>query len=71
MADLGAQFGQCALGDEVAVIDDTDALGHAFGDFEDVGRHDDGDAGRHFLFQHILHLSRRPRIETSRAARRG
>ena len=62
-ADAGAQFGQRAFGDQLAVIDDADALGHAFGHFEDVGGHDDGDTLAHLVEQHLLDLPGRAGVE--------
>ena len=59
----GAQFGQRALGDETAVIDDADPLGHAFGDLENVGGHDDGDAAADLFEQHLLDLPGRAGVE--------
>ena len=55
-ADAAAQFGERAFGDEPAVIDDADAFGHAFGHFENVGGHDDGDALLDLFEQHLLDL---------------
>ncbi len=63
-ADAGAQFGERAFGDEAAVIDHADSFGHALGDFEDVGGHDDGDA--------LLHLARAaPASPAGRSRHRG
>ena len=60
---LRPQFCQRALGDQPAGGDDADALGHALGDFEDVGGHDDRAARRDALEQHVLHLPRGAGIE--------
>ena len=46
------------------MIDDADALGHALGDLEDVGGHDDGDAVLDLVEQHILDLPGGTGIET-------
>ena len=43
-ADLGLQRGRGALGDDVAVVDDPDAVGEHVGLLEVLGRQEDGDA---------------------------
>ena len=61
---LLAQFGERALGDQPAVRDDADALGHPFGDFEDMRRHDRRCAPRaHAFQQHVLDLARGRGVE--------
>ena len=49
-----AQLGKVALGDQATVGEDADTLRHALGDYEDVGRHDDGAAGANARLQHVL-----------------
>ena len=44
---LPAEFGQRAFGDEAAVGDDADTLGHALGDLQNMRRHQHRGAGAH------------------------
>ena len=60
---LAVQLIERALGDEPAVRDDADAVGHALGDFQDVRGHDDGAASAYALAQHVLDLARGAGIE--------
>src|SRR5208282_1560442 len=60
---LAAQLLERAFGDEPAVGDDADAVGHAFGDFENMRGHDDGAAGAGALAQHAFDLPRRAGVE--------
>ena len=57
------QFVEGAFGDEPAVGDDADAVGHALGDFENMRGHDDGAAGAHPFAQHAFDLTRRAGVE--------
>ncbi len=63
-AGLQPQFFERAFGDEPAVRDDADAVGHALGHFKNVRGHDDGAAGARALAQHGLDLARRAGVET-------
>ena len=60
---LAAQLVERAFCHKSAVGDDTDAVGHAFGDFENVRGHDDGAAGAGALAQHAFDLPRRAGVE--------
>jgi len=53
---LRAEFRQCAFSDQAAVRDNADTFGHAFGNFQNMRRHDDGGAARNALAQN-LHIS--------------
>ncbi len=57
LAGLEAQFFERAFGDEPAMRDDADAVGHAFGDFKDMRGHDDRAAGADALAQHAFDLA--------------
>ncbi len=48
------QFVERAFGDQAPAGDDADAVGHAFGDFENMRGHDDGAAGGDALAQDVL-----------------
>src|SRR5208282_6111194 len=58
VAGLAAQLLERALGNELAVGDDADTVGHAFGNFENMRGHDDGAAGERALAQHAFDLPR-------------
>src|SRR5664279_3848264 len=55
---LVAQFVERAFGDQPAMGDDADAVGHALGYFENMRGHDDGAAGTHALLEHVFDLAR-------------
>src|SRR5271166_4464432 len=60
---LAAQLLERAFCHEPAVSDDADAVGHAFGDFENMRGHDDGAAGAGALAQYAFDLPRRAGVE--------
>ena len=60
---LAAQLVQRAIGDQPSLGDDPDAIGHALGDLQDMGRHDHGAPGPHTLPQHFLDDARRTGVE--------
>ena len=62
-AVLLAQFGERAFGDQPARGDDADPVGHPFGDFENMRRHDHGAAGADARLQQSLDVTRRQRVE--------
>jgi len=57
------QLSKRAFGDQLSGRDDADAVGHAFGDFENVGGHDYGAAGADPLLQQSLDVTGGERIE--------
>ena len=57
------QLIQPAVGDEPALGHDADAIGHALGDLQNMGRHDHRAAGADALAQHVLHHARRTGVE--------
>jgi hypothetical protein len=59
----GAQLRKRSFADEAALGDYADTIGHAFGNVENVGGHDDRHAARDVLAQHRLDLARGARIE--------
>ena len=63
VAGLEPQFFEGAFGDEPAVGDDADAVGHALGDFKNMRGHDDGAAGAHAFAQNAFDLTRGAGIE--------
>ena len=63
LAGLEPQLFERAFGDEPAVGDDADAVGHALGDFKNVRGHDDGAAGAHAFAQDAFDLARGAGVE--------
>ena len=63
LAGLEPQLFERAFGDELAVGDDADAVGHALGDFKNVRGHDDGAAGANALAQNAFDLARGAGVE--------
>ena len=63
VAILLAQLSERALGHQLAFGDDADAVGHPFGDFKNMRRHDHGAAGTDAVLQQSLDVTRRQRIE--------
>src|SRR3970040_2520873 len=53
-------------GDQASLVDDADAIAHAFGDFEDVGRKEHRRAAVSQLAQDVLDQARRLRVESDR-----
>ena len=60
---LGAQLVDGAEGDEFAVVDDADAVGHFLGDAELVGGKEEGHAGVGAFAELLLHDARVHRVE--------
>jgi hypothetical protein len=55
--DRRLQLSEGALRDQMAVGEDADAVGQAFGDFKNMGSEDDGCAALRAGLENILHLT--------------
>src|SRR2546430_12578879 len=60
---LPPQIVHRALGHDLAVLDDGDAVAHRLGYLERVGAHEHGAAPAHELAEDVLEQSRRLRVE--------
>ena len=58
------QLVETAFGQKLSILDDADAVGHALGDFEDVGGEDDGCAAFDALADQVFHQTAGGGVET-------
>src|SRR5690606_16893448 len=60
-----AQFVERACSEELAALNDSDAISETFGDIEDVGREDHRAAAAGALLQQVFDLARHGGVEAS------